>query len=202
MHTSRICSISLVLMTLVVALPPSTTADDDVTGRFSVHGKLELTADALRESLTLINPEHEFMLTLPFSDTWKFETTSRQPLGASDERLTLDVRPRKFDEGDPWSQLDEYLDELTESRADVRFSQIVEEDDRHVACFQVRTSETAPWRWFYWTVIASEGAWLQLTLIDLDTQELESYDIDLVGHLASFTMVEFVDPDDAGIPSR
>ena len=178
---------------LALGVSPGVSADDDVSSKFRVRGKLRLSADALRQTLTLVSPEQGFAVGLPYSESWTFDV-ARESLGASDERLTLDIRPRKRDEGDPWSQLDAYLDELVVSRADLRFPQLVEEEDRQVVCVQVRNGEGQPWRWLYWTVIPSDGGWLQLTLIDTETQELEPYDLDLVDLIASgFTTIETED---------
>jgi hypothetical protein len=146
--------------------------------------ELWLTTDAAETTLTVASQRHDFVVFLPFNDDWTLESDEQELLTATNPRYTATLSRRALTDDPPRAVLEQALDELLSEDARVRFLQFIERDGRDVLTLQVRHSETGPWHWFYWTLIPADGAWLQMTVIDVDPGELVPLDADLVETMA------------------
>ncbi len=149
-----------------------------------VTGDLWVTSDWKKTTLTVASQDHDLVVFLPYSDSWQLLTDGERPLTARDDRLTVDVLRRARSTDDPAEQLDGFIDELLIGGAEVRFMELVERHDRSVLCFQVRHTDTKPWQWFYWSLLPTKDAWLQVTALDIGAGELEPSSNELIDLLS------------------
>jgi hypothetical protein len=156
----------------------------DAQAGIRIKGDLWVTIDWKHSRLTVASQRHDFVVFLPYSDSWRLTSGERTLLDGSNTEYSVTAIHRPVSDEDPRELLEDSLDELLVGGARVRFLQFLERDDRSVLCLQVRHAETGPWHWFYWVLIPSGDEWLQLTVLRVAPGDLEPLDTEVVDLLA------------------